>query len=419
MPSSDIRKINEKDYAEYMRINCEAYPGMEIFTAEERARYIDNMRQSTPDPRSERYGLFRENNMVGCMKLYDYVMNVRGPLVSTGGVGAVAVDLMHKKAQVAKDMMVWYLDHYVERGYPMGLLWPFRPDFYHDMGFGLGARMFRYAAEPSSLPTGHGKEHVRFLSEDDIPALTDCHNRFVQLRHGMVAQTEIGFQQTMKQNKKTRYVGADVDGRLEGYLSYAFKKEAPDSFLVNDLIVQEMVYLTPAALSEMLAFLRSQLDQVRKVVIHTGEDEFYFLLKDPRDGATGIIYPTYQESHVAGVGVMYRVLNTRRLFEQMQPGAFGETDLRLKINIQDSFLPSNDGSLVMSFRNGEVHVTDDSDFDAEIGLDVSEFSSMLMGAVGFRSLHTYGLATISKPEMIDEVNRLFATSEPPLTTISF
>ncbi|MCP4684956.1 MAG: GNAT family N-acetyltransferase [bacterium] len=419
MPLSDIRRIDDKDFDDYMRINCEAYPGMEIFTAEERAKYVTNMRQSKGDPRTVRFGAFRDDTMVGCMRLFDYVMNVRGAKVKTGGVGAVAVDLMHKKTHVAKEMMVYYLNHYIERDFPMAILWPFRSDFYHDMGFGLGARMFRYSIKPSSLPRGTTKDHVRYLDQKDMPALTECHNRYVDKRSGMVEQTDLGWEVVFRQYKKTRFVGVEIDGRLEGYLSYTFKKTAPDSFLVNDLIVDCMIYHTPEALAEMLTFLRSQLDQIRRIVLHTDEDEFYYLLRDPRNESTGIINPTHQESHVAGVGLMYRIFNTRLLFEQMGPGAFADVDLKLKITVRDSFLKSNAGSLTVSFEAGQATVVDGGEFDAEIELDVAEFSSMILGAAGFRSLCTYGLATISRPELIDSVDRLFATSEPPLTLMSF
>jgi len=416
---TEIRKLADKDFDEYMRINCEAYPGMEVFTAEERSRFVAQMRQTTGDPRAVRYGVFRNGVMVGGMRLFDYVMNVRGSRLRTGGVGAIAVDLIHKKEHVAKDIMAFYLDHYVRRDFPMGLLWPFRSDFYHDMGFGLGARMFRYSILPTSFPAGHTKEHVRYLNENDIPALTDCHNRYVAGRFGMVEQTDEGWEVILRQHKKTRYVGVEVDGRLEGYLSYTFKKIAADSFLVNDLVVEDLVYLTPEALAEMLAFLRSQLDQIRRVVLHTPEDEFYYLLRDPRNESTGIIYPTHQESHAAGVGVMYRVLDNRLLFEQLGPSAFSKVNLKIRLNIRDSFLPQNDGPLVVAFRDGRAALVDGGDCDVEIGLDIAEFSSMIMGAVGFRSLHTYGLATISESELLDTVDRLFATPERPLTTVSF
>jgi predicted acetyltransferase len=185
------------------------------------------------------------------------------------------------------------------------------------------------------------------------------------------------------------------------------------------MIVEDMYYLTPAALAEMLAFLRSQHDQVRRITIHTGEDDFYYLLRDPRNEGTAIIYPTHQQSHVAGVGVMYRVLNTRLLFEKLAPGAFTGADLKLKLTVRDSFFPKNEGSLVVSFKDGRAMVVNDAAFDVEISMDIAEFSSMLMGAVSFSSLHTYGLAAISRPEFVGTVDRLFATSRRPLTTISF
>jgi hypothetical protein len=59
------------------------------------------------------------------------------------------------------------------------------------------------------------------------------------------------------------------------------------------------------------------------------------------------------------------------------------------------------------------------DYDVEVGLDVADFSALVMGTVRFRSLHDYGLAEISDPGAIDTLDRLFRTERKPICTTPF
>jgi len=150
------------------------------------------------------------------------------------------------------------------------------------MGFGLGSKMHRYSVKPASLPRGKTKEHVRYLTTEDIPALNDCYNRFYENRNGMIKHNEGRWQNRFEFAEKLRFVGCEINGRLEGYLIYSFKPpERPTSFMDNDLVVSEFFYHTPDALSELLTFLHTQLDQADRVVLQTPEEEFYFLMSDP------------------------------------------------------------------------------------------------------------------------------------------
>lgn len=58
-------------------------------------------------------------------------------------------------------------------------------------------------------------------------------------------------------------------------------------------------------------------------------------------------------------------------------------------------------------------------YGCAVALDVAEFSSLLMGAVGFRSLYDFGLATISDPAYVATVDRIFAADRKPICTTAF
>jgi predicted acetyltransferase len=414
-----IKKLAEKHYPEYVKIMAEAYPGMGAVSQEDQARIVKRVKKSARDKRRVLYGSFRDSKMVGVMRLHDFTMNVRGAKVLGGGLGGVAVDLTHKREHVCKEIVEYYLAHYAKKRAPLLTLWPFRADFYRQMGFGLGARMYQYRIKPESIPRGPTKKHVRYLTKDDIPALNDCYNRLFEKRTGMVRETVVGWRNIFELHGDLRFVGCEIGGRIDAYLTYRFQRGKSQDWLNNNLVVIELVYHSAEALAELLTFLHTQFDQVNRVVLHTPDDGFYFLLHDARNDAGNMIPPIYQESHVSGIGIMYRVLSTERLMGMLTDHDFGGVSLKLKLTIRDSFFSDNNGSVLLHFSDGRVRVTDGRKSDVEIGLDVADFSSMLMGAVRFRALHTYGLADISDPSFVDTVDKAFAMDVGPLTMASF
>ncbi len=82
-------------------------------------------------------------------------------------------------------------------------------------------------------------------------------------------------------------------------------------------------------------------------------------------------------------------------------------------------MPENGGEYVLVIENGCATLVPDGDTDVTISLDVSEFSSLATGAIGFRKLYQYGLAMISDATYLDTVDRLFHTDQPPLCMTHF
>ena len=417
---SEIRVVQENEFEEVIRIAAEAYPSMGVTTRESIRNWEKRLTTSMRDKDWTPWGVFRNGKMVGIYRNFDFVMNVRGNLVPAGGLGMVAVDLTHKKEHIAKEIVESFLSHYHRKGDPMTTLWPFRIDFYHQMGFGLGGRRFQYRIRPESLPRGASKSHIRYLDEKDVPALTECYNRLFEKRNGMLRHSEARWENRFEFNEKLRFIGCEIDGRLEGYLVYSFKTpEHPGSFMDSEMVVNELFYHTSQALSELLAFLRSQYDQVSCVTLETSDDELYFLMSNPAMPSGAKMAPTYHDSHMAGLGIMYRVMDLGHLLDALEKPSFGDDRLTVKINVHDTFLPVNQGARVVHFEGGRGKVVVDEPAEVAISLDVAEFTSMLMAAVGFRKLHTYGLATISDPEYIDRIDRLFAYAQKPVCVTPF
>ena len=275
--------------------------------------------------------------------------------------------------------------------------------------------MNRYRFKPSDLPKGT-KNHLIPLNPSHKELVTECFNRYAKKTHGMIQKAEVELERLLS---SPNVVGYLKDEEIQGFLYFSFKKVKPDHFILHDLIIEELIYENHDALFELITYIHSQAVQVRNVFFHTQDDYFHYLLHDPRNGEPNI-FLTSQESNVQGLGIMYRIINAQKLFIDLKDHNFGNQTIFLKITLKDSFLPSNDGSFVVKFVNGQPEVLKESNsVDTEIILDVKYFSSIFMGIVPFRKLFQLGLVEISNEKYLDAVNKLFMTEVPPITTQQF
>lgn len=412
---SEVRLLADEDYLEYARISLEAYPAMfPKMSDAQRDDWIERMKaQQKADDGIQYAGAYRDGKLVGIMRLHSFDMNVHGVIMNAGGVGNLAVDLRRKKEHVAKEMMEHHHDLYYDKGAPIALLWPFRPDFYRKMGYGYGKKMNKYAFKPGDLPRGN-KEGVEYMGEDDVNALLEFYNRYAESTHGMGLKKRDFFERAVK---RAKVIGYKKDGRVEGLFSFRFEKIRDDHMLLQNIVVDNLFYSSRYALSAMLGFLQTQLDQVERVVVITMDDDLHFIPHDPRNGEPHIFH-TSQESNQQGVGMMYRVINKELFFEKLADHSFNGVDLRVKFNVADSFMPVNDGAIVVHFVDGKP-VLGETGYDVEVDIDVEWFSSLVMGVVDFRKLWVYGLAEVSDEAYVDVLDRLFHVAKKPITTEDF
>ncbi|GAB4216514.1 MAG: hypothetical protein OHK0022_57740 [Roseiflexaceae bacterium] len=414
--TSIIKPMPVEDIDAFTTIATNAYPVIDLSKPDDRQAYIDRLSETQRNvPHVQLYGCYRDDVLVGGMRFFDFTMTMFETPLLVGGVGMVAVDLLHKKEHIAKDMIAAFLQHYRSRGATLTALYPFRTDFYRQMGFGYGSKMHRYVLRPSQLPPGD-KRGLAFLTAEDKPAVLECYNRFAARTHGMI-QRDAPIIDGLFGNREARIVGYRRDGQLRGYLAFQYRKGK--TFIQNDIDVTELVYEDRAALAALIMFLRTQADQINQVIIHTQDPYFHQLPLDPRNGSENLMPHAYHESHASGVGLMYRVLDTAGLFRALAGHNFGGQTCRLRLTVVDSFLPENAGTLDLRFEGGRVSLDEGGEPDAALRLGVAELSSLVMGTVPFSRLYLYGQAEISDPALIPTVTRLFLAEEPPICMTRF
>ena len=413
-----IKKMTESNFNDYANIVSDAYPGIGIETLEQKQRLVSNfIKTANENPSVGIFGAFKGDELVGGMKYFDFIMNVLGTKVNVGGLGLVAVHQLHKKEKIALQIVTHFLNYYKDRNYPMVSLYPFNISFYKKMGFGLGASIYQYKVAPNNLPKGKSKANIRFLKEEDSISLHKTYQRYFEKNNGLIEKQEIDFRNIFI-NPKNRAVGYYEKEELKGYIIYTYQSNK-DNFLINDLLVKEMVFENQICLSELLTFLNSQSDQFRYIIFNIQEEDFRFVLENPADDSKNIIPSVFHQTSVNGTGIMYRVIDVIGIFNKLKEHNFNNQTLKLKLNITDTLISDNNRSFILDFKDGFVKISDEGEAELEIGMDISDFSSLLTCSVDFQTLYKYNKVTINKEEYINKVNSIFSSDKKPICLTAF
>lgn len=415
-----IREIEENDLDEFMRITLEAFPGMRIAGPEERQGLHERLRKVMDEPIVHFLAVWEGDQMVGVMRFYDFTMKLHSTRTLVGGVGGVAVDLRHKKERVAADIVNHFIDFYRRKEACLTALYPFRPDFYRRMGYGYGLKMNRYRFKADSLPSGWSKEGIDFLTAQDKQAVHDCYDRFLERTNGLI-ELPPHVLEGLFSDPAIKIVGLRKNNQVAGYLVFRFETAKEDNFLLNHLYVRALIYDDVEALRPLIAFLRSQADQVDRIIYETQDDMFFHLLADPRNGSGNLLAGLWHETNSQGIGIMYRVIDVPRLFAILQDRNFGGVNCRVAIDLTDSFRPEIGGRYVLNVTRGDVELVspESGRVDCVVTMDISTFSSLAVGAIDFSRLVVYGLASVSDPACVAVIDRMFHTDQPPLCMTSF
>ncbi|HMT21387.1 MAG TPA: GNAT family N-acetyltransferase [Promineifilum sp.] len=413
-----IREVQDNELDEFSRSTVEAFPGMKIDTPEARRRMLERMATVMNERGVHFSAVFDDGQMVGVMRCYDFTMKLHETRTLVGGLGGVAVDLRHKKEHVAADMVRFYLDLYRRKGAALTALYPFRPDFYRRMGFGYGVKMNRYSFRPDALPAGGAGMGVEYLSAADKIAMAACYDRYLARTNGLI-EIPSHVLDALFYDPALHIVGYREDGELRGYLVFRFQPAPGDNWLSNNVQLRMLIHDDARALAALLDFLRKQADQVERIIYETQDENFHHILADPRDGSGGLLAGLWHQTNTQGTGIMCRVIDVARLFEVLRDHDFGGVTAVVRIDLTDTFLPENGGSYRLVVEAGRARLEPGETADVVVGMDISDFSSLAVGAIDFGRLHGYGRATISDEAFVPFIGRLFRAGAPPWCLTSF
>ncbi len=400
------------------RIHADAYPILRLTTADALSAYTARLQFAADEEGTQWAVAERDGELAGLMLLHDYTMNVHGTDAFTGGVGALAVALPHRKRGIARAMIARYLAMYRERGAAFAALYPFRLDFYRALGFGYGAPTYRYSFVPATLRASSGTERVRLLREDDLGALAACYERVRIATHGLMTRPRSSWLRTLS-NLELRVAGVERDGTLRGFMQTSVQLPADASLRNRDeIVVRDMLAEDAGALAALVRYLRAQSDQYARVSIESGDPSLFLESSDPRDASLVAIAPPAVHRYAeAGLGVMYRIVDVDAALGCV-PASYDAFTLR--IDVRDDLMPEIAGARTLRFGGGTRARRDDAAApDATIAIGIADLSSVVMGALRLRDVVRHGLATLEPASRLAEVDRAFRADVPPQCATRF
>ncbi|MBE6082953.1 MAG: GNAT family N-acetyltransferase [Tissierellaceae bacterium] len=414
----EIRKLNETHIDAYTDIAFNAYPSFKDFTEEAMNKYKETVAYiMNNDSAVTFYGMFEDEKLIAVMRLFDFKMNCFGKIVPASGLGFLGVHLMHKKEKAAKAMVEFYEKTYRDKGIPIGALLPFRPDFYKKMGYGIGSKMNQYRLPPNRMPLYSGKSDLRYVAKNEFDMLLKCHERVVAKTHGMMMK--IGDEiRNLTSDPYNRIVGSyDENGNINGYIIYKFQNAKAGNYTVTNIYVKELIYENTDVLRKFLGFLRKQDDEIDLIIFNTEDEYFYYLFDNPLNDSLNYIPYGYIESNTQAVGVMYKLFDIKKAFEQCSHRNYGNSNLNVRFLISDE-LSKNVNEIIVNFKDGKAH-TNAEKYDVTAKIRTSDFSSLFLASVSIMGLYNLGLIKLDKEEYLDELDRTFYYAQKPVCYTDF
>ncbi|WP_017186980.1 GNAT family N-acetyltransferase [Alkalibacillus haloalkaliphilus] len=416
----EVRQIREEEYRDNVILHEQAYTSNPASSEEEIEKLVKQEKEFLSQTEGVvPYGVFKNNKLIGSMKLFDFEMNVFGQFLPTGGLSSVGVDLLHKKERVAKSLVDFYLDYFDQRGYALAALYAFRPDFYYQMGFGYGLKKDVYTVAPHAFPNFKHKEDLEFITQEEGQTIVDCYNTFATQKHGLMKKSFFQYKRAFEKFD-IKVVGVKKKDKLTGYAIFSFRaRQETNNFLSSNIIVHEFVYTDKDALQQLSTFFHSQKDQVHRISFPTQDETVHHFFTDARDGSDELINFVYHQTNRSGLGLMYRIINVKRFFEQLSKHNFNNANYTITFQVTDSMYSKNAGDVTVRFTNGKPTVIQGAKADSTVTIDISDLSSLVLGVIDFKKLHLYDKVAISNEEHVSTINEIFYTRHKPISMTNF
>jgi predicted acetyltransferase len=410
----EIRERRPADLDQVISLYFNAYP-LEAGSRDELASQIaarPTLSNLTP------YVAVDEGDVVGAYILHAYEAQFGGNLIPTAGLAGVAVSMDARRRGVARRLVEHFLEQARARGMPLSMLYPFRFDFYEQLGWGAALEVREHCFSPGSLPDSPLRRQVRRVRPGDDEGIMACYEHLLFERPAMIRRSEEDWADWFQHTDRV-FCFVSEEG-IEGYLRFRFKKDGRfGSDTHHILILEELVYTTSDALSGLLAFLRSQSDQITSIEAYLPSDERLELrLRDPVLPRYETLPKPFQYSlftRRVGMGLMLRVLDPRAAL--LARSGWNGVELRVRLEVTDPLLPAAAAPFTLLLKDGRARLDDRP--AALLRVDAPAFAQLYAGFASATELQLAGRLHCEDETILPELDRAFKPGRAPFCLHSF
>jgi predicted acetyltransferase len=372
-----IRAAVPSDIQAVAALWCEAFPSQR--TVADRARMLET---------GGRYGGLESvlvardaaAALVGACKIYRLTQYITAVAMPMMGLAAVAVAPWARRQGLGARLCAHAIERARDRGDVLSALYPFRPDYYERLGWGLVGELHEYRFHTAALVPYDEARHVRTAQRaSDADAIAACYARLAARSTGPIerdarawayrlADEELGVRPVaVGSHPDALAPGAAPRGRVvvydhDGVTGYALLRGGrPGRSGRAVLHVRELLAETEEAYRGILGYIAGRADRW-PVTRHAArsEERFGDRLSDPRPpGSTrarSLYFPTARiiRGPMLRILDVPRALGLRRYF-LASPGD-DPREAVIEIEVDDDQVPANRGPWVVRIQGGAATV---------------------------------------------------------------
>lgn len=424
-PNREMKVIPPELIEDYLTIYLNAYPAFKNIGEEGRNKYRGRLVPSMKNDENITFcGLFEDDELIALMKLIDFSMNAFGQMKPAVGLMSLAVHPMHKKKGAARDMVRFFEKYTKDSNSLVAMLLPFRIDFYRNMGYGYGTKLEEYHIPTVNLPKCSDTSKIRFMGEEDVPALLEFQKKFAKTCHGMVEKFEDEVRDFVG-DTDSRRIGYVEDGKLKGYAVYNFVCESEVNYTLNRIEVNELAYDSPQVLRALLGYFRNQADLAHAIVLRTGEEDFYHILPSAQDLSGNYIDFGFLQTNIGAIGTMYKIVDLANFVSATAHRKFIPQNLTVAFDYYDELAHENK-HFAVEFKAGAdgkhgswAVAAADAPCAVTVKCNLADLSSLLMGSCRLSSLVRLGSIELSDPDYEDVLDALLYYKQKPWTNTDY
>ncbi|MDO5712824.1 MAG: GNAT family N-acetyltransferase [Tissierellia bacterium] len=302
----EIRQLEGGDYKRYREITYRGYPALRDFSSKGIKDYEENLITMLNHQDEVRFfGAFIEEELVAVMRLFTIKMNIFGKLQTVSGLGFLATDPLFKNQGIGRKMVEFFEKDALDHGIFLGILLPFRPDFYGKVGYGILSKLHRYEIGIEYLP--NKPKEVLLKEVKDFHEIFSFQKRMATNHHGHTILLE-SEKEEIKEDLETYTIGA-YNKECIGYLRYRTRPLFLGNYTRNYFQIEDLVTESPKGLEALLSHLKDQKDQGEYILWDTHREGVEHFFEHPLDRSGNYIPRGYLQSNISAVGLMGKILN--------------------------------------------------------------------------------------------------------------
>ncbi len=403
----DIRFILPAEVEQLRRNVLTAFPSK---TPDE---LLHNMESELYHPDEGRYlGCFDDDGtLIGSVLMMDFSFNVRGKMMPMAAAAYVSTSFLHKKEHVARDMLRVFMETYSRMGTSVSCLHPFNPAFYRKMGYGHCMQANFYMPKCSAIRSFGHKQNLQYAGEQDREEVLAYYRAFAARTNGATIHHYMDVHRIFD---APYTVICRKNGMITGYLTFSFVPVDHYTDMYHDLLVHEMLYDDLDTLEQFLTFFASQSDQIDRVRIYSPDDYLHTMFLNPDSGENRAHDGCIHEIGRRTMGNMIRLLHVEHYFQEQsyccQPVSRPFT---LALEVTDSFLPHNNKTFTLQINSEKVVLIKNGTPDATLKTDISDLSSLVIGAVPLKEFLRFGRMQLDHQTFAKDIQNAIGWDEKP------